>query len=67
MEHEKQLKELERLMAEAPSFKFNVNVFKESIKLDMKPEELEAEEKQVDDLAKYLKETVIQTLVLDLK
>ena len=32
-------------MTEAPSFKFNVNVFKESIKLDMKPEELEAEEK----------------------
>ena len=45
VEHDKQLKELERLMTEAPSFKFNVNVFKESIKLDMKPEELEAEEK----------------------
>ena len=35
-ENEKTLKELERLMKEAPTFKFNVNVLKESIKLDMK-------------------------------
>ena len=54
-------------MKEAPTYKFNVNVFKESIQLDMKAEEIQAEEKQVEDLAKYLKETVIETLVLDLK
>ena len=54
-------------MKEAPTFKFNVNVLKESIKLDMKQEELEEEEKQVGELAKYLKDTVLETLVLDLK
>ena len=54
-------------MKEAPTFKFNVNVLKESIKLDMKQEELEEEEKQVEELAKYLKDTVLETLVLDLK
>ena len=46
-------------MKEAPTFKFNVNVFKESIQLDMKADEIETEEKLVEDLAKYLKETVI--------
>ena len=49
--HVKQLKELDRLMLEAPTYAFNANVFKSTIKLDMSPEELKLEEEQVEKLA----------------
>ena len=43
----KKLKEVERLIKEAPKAKWNVNVFKSSVQLDMTPAEIEAEEDNV--------------------
>ena len=40
----KHLKELDKLMKEAPKYAFNANVFKSTITLDMSPEELKEEE-----------------------
>jgi hypothetical protein len=45
---------VERLLKEAPKFKFNANVFK-SIKLALPAEEIEADEALVKDLANFLK------------
>ena len=43
----KKLKEVERLIKEAPKYTWNVNVFKSSVQLDMQAAEIEAEEKNV--------------------
>ena len=63
----KHLKELDKLMKEAPKYAFNANVFKSTAKLDMSPEELKAEEEQVEKLAEYIHETAIPALITDLK
>lgn len=61
------IKEVERLLKEAPKFKFNSNVFKSSVKLSMPAEEIAADEALVKDLARFLKEDQLQSLVNDLK
>lgn len=43
----KKLKEVERLISEAPKQTFNVNAFKKNVQLDMTAEELAEEEKNV--------------------
>lgn len=48
------IKEVERLLKEAPKLKFNANVFK-SIKLALPAEEIEADEALVKDLGNFLK------------
>lgn len=63
----KKLQEVERLISEAPQFKFNVNVFKSKVTLDMTPAEVEEEEKTVKKLATYLTEKSIPNIVQDLK
>ena len=59
----KKLKEVERLIKEAPKYSWNVNVFKKNIQLDMTAEELEAEEKNVQELATFIKDKAIPNLV----
>jgi hypothetical protein len=63
----KKLKEVERLISEAPKYKFNTNVLKKNVQLDMTAEELKEEEKNVEDLAKHITEKSIPSLVQDLK
>ena len=63
----KKLKEVERLIAEAPKFKFNTNVFKKNVQLDMSAEEIRGEEKNVESLSKFITEKAIPNLVQDLK
>ena len=63
----KKLKEVERLIAEAPKYKFNTNVLKKNVQLDMTADELKEEEKNVEDLAKHITEKSIPSLVQDLK
>ena len=63
----KKLKEVERLVKEAPKFTFNTNVFKKNVQLDMTAEELKSEEENVKQLATYITEKSIPNLVQDLK
>lgn len=63
----KKLQEVERLISEAPQFKFNVNVFKSKVTLDMTKAEIEAEEKNVKKLSEYINEKSIPNIVMDLK
>lgn len=63
----KKLKEVERLIKEAPKYTWNVNVFKSSVKLDMQAAEIEAEEKNVQKIATYITEKAIPNLIQDLK
>ena len=63
----KKLKEVERLIAEAPKFKFNTNIFKKNVQLDMTAEEIREEEKNVENLSKYITEKAIPNLAQDLK
>jgi len=43
----KKLREVEKLISEAPKFSYNTNVFKKNVNLDMTAEELAEEEKNV--------------------
>ena len=63
----KKLKEVERLVKEAPKFTFNTNVFKQNVQLDMTADELKKEEENVKQLATYIIEKSIPNLVQDLK
>ena len=63
----KKFKEVERLIQEAPQFKFNTNVFKSSVKLDMSEDERLKEEQLVEDLSKHIIEKAIPSLISDLK
>ena len=63
----KKLREVERLISEAPKYSFNTNVFKQNVQLDMTAEELEAEEKNVAKLSTYITEKSIPNLIQDLK
>ena len=63
----KKFKEVERLIQEAPQFKFNTNVFKSSVKLDMSDDERQKEEQLVEDLSKHIIEKAIPSLISDLK
>ena len=63
----KKLREVERLMAEAPKFRFNTNVFKKNVQLDMSEEELAEEEANVKKLATYITEKALPNLIQDLK
>ncbi len=53
-------------MKEAPEFQWNTNVYK-NVKLALTPEEIKAEEDNIDEIAKFLKETAVNKLVQDLK
>lgn len=66
-DHHKQIKEVDRLMQEAPQYTFNVNVFKSNIKLALSEAELKAQEDEVRDLAAFLKEKALESVVNDLK
>jgi len=63
----KKLKEVERLIKAAPKYTWNVNVFKKNVQLDMTASELEAEEKNVSELAKFITDKAIPNLIQDLK
>ena len=63
----KKLREVERLMAEAPKFRFNTNVFKKNVQLDMSEAELAEEEANVKKLAAYITEKALPNLIQDLK
>ena len=63
----KKLREVERLIAEAPKLTFNSNVFKKNVHLDMTAEELAEEEKNVQNLATFINEKCIPNLIQDLK
>ena len=63
----KKLKEVERLISEAPKQTFNVNAFKKNVQLDMTAEELAEEEKNVQRLATFINEKSIPNLIMDLK
>ena len=63
----KKLKEVERLIKEAPKHTWNVNVFKQNVQLDMPAEEIAAEEKNVQQLAQFIMEKAIPNLIQDLK
>ena len=54
-------------MQEAPKLKFNVNVFKSGVILDMSAEEIAADEAQVKELSDYLKSNSIKTLIHSMK
>jgi len=45
------IKEVERLLKEAPRFKFNANVFKQNVKLALSEEEIATDEALVKDLS----------------
>ena len=59
----KKLKEVERLIKEAPKHTWNANVFKKNVQLDMTAEEIAAEEKNVEQLSQYIIEKAIPNLV----
>lgn len=61
------IKEVERLLKEAPKLAFNSNVFKTNCKLAASPEEIEQDELQVKQLAKFLLEEQLPALLNDLK
>jgi len=42
-------------MKETPKLKFNVNVFRNNVQLDMPAEEIKADEALVEELAAFLK------------
>ena len=63
----KKLKEVERLVKEAPKFTFNTNVLKQNAQLDMTADELKKEEDNVKLLSTYIVEKSIPNLVQDLK
>ena len=59
----KKLREVERLVKEAPKFTFNTNVFKSNASLDMTASELKAEEDNVKSLSTFITEKSIPNLV----
>lgn len=61
------IKEVERLLKEAPRYKFNNNVLKSNVKLAMTEEEIAVDEALVKDLSKFLEEDQLKTAVNDLK
>ena len=63
----KKIKEVERLINEAPKFQYNTNVFKSTVKLDMTDDERKKEEALIEDMAKYITEKAIPNLISDLK
>ncbi len=63
----KKLREVERLVKEAPKYTFNTNVYKSNAQLDMTAAELKAEEENVKGLATFILEKAIPNLVQDLK
>ena len=61
-------KEVERLISEAPKFKFNTNIFKASqSQLELSEEERKTEEDLIEDLAKFLNDQAIPFLITELK
>ena len=63
----KKLKEVERLIKEAPKYTWNANVFKKNVQLDMTAEEVEEEEKNVQLLSQFIIDKAIPNLIQDLK
>ena len=63
----RKLKEVERLIGEAPKFAYNANVFKSNCQLDLTPAQVTEEESNVRQLATYINEKAIPNLVQDLK
>ena len=61
------IKEAERLYNEAERIKFNTNVLKANIQLQLTEEELSQEIDQVKAIAKFLKEDQIKLFITDLK
>jgi hypothetical protein len=61
------IKEVERLLKEAPRFKFNANVFKQNVKLALSEEEILADEVLVKDLSSFLIKEQISSIVTSLK
>lgn len=59
----KKLREVERLVKEAPKFTFNTNVFKSNAQLDMTASELTTEEDNVKSLSTFITEKSIPNLV----
>lgn len=58
-QHHKQIREVERLLQEAPQYTFNVNVFKSTVQLVLTDEERKTQEDEVRDLAKFLAEKAV--------
>lgn len=58
---------MERLLKEAPQYTFNVNLFKPNVKLVISDEELKQQEDELRDLAKFLKERAVMSIITDLK
>ena len=59
----KKLREVERLIGEAPKHTFNANVFKKNVQLDMTAAELTEEENNVKQLSTFIIEKAIPNCV----
>jgi len=67
MENVKKIEQIGKFMSEAPKMKFNVNVFKSGVTLDMPAEEIAADEGLVQELANFLKSNSVKTLIHSMK
>lgn len=65
-ENIKKIRELDKLMRDAPRHTFNTNVFK-NVKFALSEEEVKKDEELVEDLARFLKEDAIPRLLKDLQ
>jgi len=61
------IKEVEKLLKEAPRFRFNANVFKANVKLEQSADETKADEDLVKELSTFLVKEQIPQLVQSLK
>lgn len=61
------IKEVDRLLKEAPTIKYNANVFKENIKLDMTQKEIESDENDIKKLSEFLLKEQIPALIRKFK
>ena len=61
------IKEVEKLLKEAPRFRFNANVFKANVKLEQSADETKADEYLVKELSTFLVKEQIPQLVQSLK
>lgn len=62
-DNQKKLREVERLIKEAPKPHFNVNVFKSNVNLEMTEHERQQEENSVRELAQFISEKAIPNLI----
>lgn len=58
-QHHKQIREVERLLQEAPQYTFNVNLFKTNVTLALSDEERKVQEDEIRDLSKFLAEKAV--------